>query len=120
MATELPRTVLRSINKGRDNPGGFAPLVPFGAVLLAETRPARFPKPIMNPSATALFTSPAKFPPIHASPVAMLGKRPAAMTMLPAYWTAGVFVAMSMAYPTIATVDPAKMNGPRIRFLSER
>ena len=72
------------------------------------------------PITTALFTSPAKLPPVHATSVATLGKRPAATTTLPAYWIAGVFVAMSMAYPTIATGHPTRMNDPRMRFLSDR
>ena len=72
------------------------------------------------PITPARFTSPAKLPPVHARSVATLGRRPAATTMLPAYWIAGVFVAMSMAYPTIATGQPTRINGPRMRFLSDK
>ena len=72
------------------------------------------------PITTARFTSPEKLPPVHASSVTTLGRRPAATMMLPMYWTAGVFVAMSIAYPTIATGHPTRMNDPHMPFLSDR
>ena len=74
----------------------------------------------MIPITTAFLASPAKFPPTHESRIGMIGEMPTPTTTLPAYWIADVFVAISMAYPAIATGHTARRNGPRIPFLSDR
>ena len=98
---------------------------PFAAPLepthcQSDTHPPRFPQPTMSAIATARLTSPPNVPPIHASWHATLGRSPAATTTVPTYCAAGVFVANTMAYPTIATAEPARTNGPRTRSRSER
>ena len=50
----------------------------------------------------------------------MLEGSPAATTTVPAYCAAGVFVAITMAYPTIATAEPATTKGLRACSQSER